>query len=85
MNNVTEKAAPDINNSMLFTVDEVAAILKTNIDYVNKIRRAGLLRFLKVGRYKCRKETLIEFLEKYDGMDITDPNIITEVATEGGN
>lgn len=64
---------------MLLTVPEVAAILKTNVDYVYKLQRAGKLKFLKVGRLKCRRKTLEEFLEKYDGMDVTDPFNIKEV------
>ena len=68
---------------MLYTVPEVAAILKTNIDYVYKLQRAGLIRFMKIGRLKCRKSTLEQFLEKYDGCDISDPfNIQT---MEGDN
>lgn len=58
---------------LLYTVPEVAAILKTNVDYVYKLQKAGLIRFMKIGRYKCRKSTLEEFLEKYDGCDISDP------------
>ena len=58
---------------MLYTVPEVAAILKTNVDYVYKLQRAGLIRFMKIGRLKCRKSTLEQFLEKYDGCDISDP------------
>lgn len=64
---------------MLLTVQEVADILKTNVDYVYKLHRAGILKFLKVGRLKCRRKTLEEFLEKYDGMDVTDPFNIKEV------
>ncbi|MBQ8279528.1 MAG: helix-turn-helix domain-containing protein [Roseburia sp.] len=68
---------------MLYTVPEVAAILKTNVDYVYKLQRAGLIRFMKIGRLKCRKSTLEKFLEKYDGCDISDPfNIQT---MEGDN
>ena len=58
---------------MLLTVPEVAEILKTNTDYVYKLQRAGLIRFMKIGRLKCRKSTLEQFLEKYDGYDISDP------------
>ena len=58
---------------MLYTVPEVASILKTNVDYVYKLQKAGLIRFIKVGRLKCRKATLEQFLEKYDGCDISDP------------
>lgn len=65
---------------MLYTVPEVAEILKSNTDYVYKLQRSGLLKFMKMGRWKCRKATLEEFLEKYDGMDLTDPFNIKEVA-----
>lgn len=58
---------------MLYTVPEVAAILKTNTNYVYKLQRAGLLKFMQIGRLKCRKSTLEAFLEKYDGFDISDP------------
>ena len=46
---------------MLYTVPEVAEILKTNTDYVYKLQRAGVLKFLKMGRWKCRKKTLEDF------------------------
>lgn len=58
---------------MLYTVPEVAQILKTNVDFVYKLQKAGLIRFMKIGRLKCRKKSLEEFLEKYDGCDISDP------------
>jgi hypothetical protein len=54
-------------------VPEVAAILKTNVEQVYKMQKAGILKFMKIGRLKCRKSTLEQFLEKYDGLDITDP------------
>lgn len=67
---------------MLYTVQEVAAILKTNVDYVYKLQRTGLLRFLKIGRLKCRKSTLDAFLAKYDGLDITDPENVKPIGEE---
>ncbi len=67
---------------MLYTVPEVAAILKTNVDYVYKLQRAGLIKFMKVGRLKCRKQALEEFLEKYEGCDVTDPFNITQISEE---
>lgn len=67
---------------MLFTVQEVAEILKTNVSYVYKLQQAGLIRFLKIGRLKCRKSTLEEFLAKYDGYDLTDPFNVQELAKE---
>lgn len=64
---------------MLYTVPEVAQILKCNDEQVHKLRKAGILKFIKIGRLKCRKLTLEKFLEKYDGCDITDPFNIKEV------
>ncbi len=58
---------------MLYTVGEVAKILKTNVNYVYELRKAGLLRFMKLGSLKCRRSTLEAFLEKNDGKDLTDP------------
>jgi excisionase family DNA binding protein len=66
-------------SEILYTVPEVAEILKTNVGYVYKLQKSGMLRFLKIGRLKCRKETLDEFLAKYDGMDISDPFNIKEL------
>ena len=64
---------------LLYTVQEVADILKTNTNYVYELHKSGLLKFLKIGRLKCRKSTLEEFLEKFDGMDLTDPFNVKEV------
>lgn len=61
---------------MLYTVPEVAKILKTNVEYVYKLQRAGIIKFMKLGRLKCRKKSLEEFLSKYDGCDVTDPSNI---------
>lgn len=58
---------------MLYTVAEAAEVLMCNPGTVYKLRNAGLLPFLKLGRLKCRREALEEFLKKYEGYDITDP------------
>jgi len=65
-----------MQTEMVYTVKEVAAILKTNVDYVYKLQKSGLLRFMKIGNLKCRKSTLEDFLQKYDGYDISDPTNI---------
>ena len=66
---------PDV----LYTVKEVAELLKTNVDYVHKLRKAGLLPFLKIGQYKVRKQALELFLERYEGKDLTDPFDVKEL------
>ena len=67
---------------MLYTVKEVAEILKTNTSYVYALKRAGKLKFMKIGSLKCRKVTLEAFLEKYDGMDLSDPENVTQLIQE---
>lgn len=73
-----------IGQQMLYTVKEVAEILKTNVDYVHKLRRSGQLPFIKLGQYKVRHETLNEFLRNNEGKDLTDPYNIKEL-TDGKN
>lgn len=68
-----------VKEDYLYTVKEVAEILKTNIDYVHKLRKSGLLKFLKLGQYKVRKEALIKFLEDNEGKDLTNPFDVKEL------
>ena len=82
MEKITNKDVTKINNEsipVLLNVKEVAAVLKTNIDYVHKLRRAGLLPFLKLGQYKVRKQALERFLAEYEGKDLTDPFSVKEL------
>lgn len=66
-----------VQKPFLYTVKEVAKLLKTNVDYVYDLKKAKLLPFLKIGSYKVRPEALKEFLIKYEGYDLTDPfNIV---------
>lgn len=67
---------------MLYTVPEVAEILQCNESTVYKLKKAGLLPFLKLGRYKCRREALEEFLRKYEGYDVTDPENVKPLLAE---
>lgn len=64
---------------MLYTVPEVAKILKSNTAYVHRLRKAGLLPFLKLGCYKCRRTALETFLAKYEGYDLTNPESVVRL------
>lgn len=64
---------------ILYTVRETATLLKVNVDTVHKLRKSGVLPFLKLGQYKVRKQALNDFLEKYEGMDLTNPYEIKEI------
>lgn len=55
---------------------EVSEILKTNVTYVHRLRKAGLLPCIKLGTYKVRHDALDEFLKRYEGHDLTDPETV---------
>lgn len=58
---------------LVFTVKEVSEIIHTNQSYVYTLIKSGLLPALKLGSYKIRQETLLKFLEEYEGCDLTKP------------
>lgn len=64
---------------ILYTVSEVSKLIKTNQAYVYELIKAGLLPVLKLGSYKIRKVALIEFLEKNEGKDLTNPGDIKDL------
>ena len=57
---------------ILFTVKDTAQLLKCNVDSVHRLRKAGLLPFMKLGSYKIRKQALLNFLEQYEGKDVDE-------------
>lgn len=64
---------------ILYTVSETAKLLKTNPNYIYELIRRGLLPALKLGSLKIRKTSLIEFLKKYEGQDLTNLSNIKEL------
>ena len=61
------------SQDILYTVAEVAKLIKTNPAYVYDIIKAGLLPGLKIGSMKITRTSLLEFIKKYEGYDLTDP------------
>ena len=74
------------NTEMVYTVAEVADILRCGTNYVYKLINTGQLRCLKLGHIKIRKSTLEEFLSKYEGYDVTNPTnpVLLEVGALKG-
>lgn len=70
-----------MKDQLLYTVPEVAKLLRCNPKRVYDLNKAGLLPLLKLGQLKCRRETLLAFLEKYDGYDVSDPYNVTILQT----
>lgn len=71
-----------MGDDLLFTVPEVAEILKVNNNKVYDLFRAGLLTPLKLGRLKVSRYELITFVEDYKGKDLTDLNNVKDIDWE---
>ena len=58
---------------IIYTMAEAAEMLKTNINYIHDLRKAGLIKCLKLRAYKVRAAELNRFLQEYEGKDVSDP------------
>lgn len=63
----------------LYTVEEVASILKVNKNTVYDLIRNKLLVALKLGRLKVTRTTLLAFLKDFNGKDLSDLDNIKEL------
>jgi excisionase family DNA binding protein len=68
-----------LENDVLYTVSEVARLIKTNPAYVYELIKADLLPVLKLGSYKVRRTALLDFLKKYEGYDLTNPSDVKKL------
>ena len=57
---------------VLYTVKETSKLLKTNPNYVYELIKRGMLPALKLGSFKIRRTTILNFLEQNEGKDLTD-------------
>jgi len=55
---------------VLYTISEVAALLKVNKNMVYELINKGYLRSIKFGCRKVTRKAIIEFLDQYDGQEI---------------
>lgn len=62
----------EANKKMIYTVKEVSEILGINKNSVYNLIHSGVIKTMKLGRQKITYKSLIEFLEKYDGYDLTN-------------
>lgn len=71
---MTRKITQNIDKSedLLYTISEVAEILKVNKNFVYKLVNKGLLRSTKLGCRKITRKALMEFLEQNDGLDFDE-------------
>ena len=54
---------------MVYTISEVATLLKVNRNFVYTLISNGYLRSIKLGCRKVTRTSLLEFLNKYDGIE----------------
>ena len=70
--NSTVKANEPKTERVIYTVREVSQLLRTNAAFIYKLVDTGFLPALKLGSIRVRKEALDEFLQKYEGCDLSD-------------
>lgn len=70
------------NIDILYTVKEVAELLKCNENSVNSLINSGRLGCLILGRRKIPRYELLRFLKDNIGKDLTDPFNPKTIETE---
>ena len=64
---------------ILYTVKETAKLLKVNPNYVYDLIKKEMLPALKLGSFKVRRTSLLNFVKENEGQDMTDLNNIKEL------
>lgn len=64
---------------LLYTVKEVSNVLGVNVHLIYRLIKKGILPAIKLGGLKVKKESLEEFVNKYEGMDLSNLDNITEL------
>lgn len=62
----------DKTENLLYTISEVAKLLKVNRNFVYALINTGHIKSIKLGCRKVTRKSLLEFLEKYDGFDFDE-------------
>ena len=73
------------DEKLLYNVRETAAVLGVNVHLVYELINRKLLPALRLGSLKVRKSTLIDFVERYEGRDLSDLDNIKELRVIGQN
>lgn len=68
-----------MEETMIYTVKEVAAMLHTSPNYIYTLIDKGCLPAIKLGSVKILKSTLIKFLIDNEGKDLSDINCIKKL------
>lgn len=68
-----------MNETLIYTVHEVAKILHSSPNYVYKLIEYGYLPAIKLGSIKILKSSLEKFLIENQGNDLSNLNLITDL------
>ena len=68
-----------MNETMIYTVHEVAKMLHSSPNYVYKLIDKGYLPAIKLGSVKILKSTLLKFLIENEGKDLSNINSIKKI------
>ena len=68
-----------MNETMIYTVKEVAKLLHCSPNYIYELIEKGYLPAIKLGSLKILKESLDKFLIENQGNDLSDVNNIKEI------
>lgn len=68
-----------MNETIIYTVKEIARILHTSPNYIYKLIDKGYLPAIKLGSIKVLKSSLDKFLEENEGNDLSDVNEIKKL------
>lgn len=65
-------------NPKVYTVRETATLLQVGINRVYELINSGALKVIRLGYIKVPAEELDNFIERYTGKDLSDPNNIVD-------
>lgn len=74
-----------MNNTLLYSVKEVAKLLHTSPNYVYELIDKNYLPCIQMKSKKVLKATLEEFLIMNVGNDLSDLNNVKKLSVQGGN
>lgn len=60
------------DSCMVYTVKEISTMLHTSPAFIYRMISSGMLPALKLGSLRVRKQALENFLEEYEGQDLSD-------------
>jgi len=71
-----------MNNSLIYTVKEVATILRSSPNYIYRLIEKGYLPAIKLGSIKVLKSSLEDFLSINEGNDLSDLNNVKKLSSK---